>query len=264
MLTDGSDVNYRFPRCRWDTSNNRLQNSWHTLQNFGIFLMNFALQLKDIPNFPPPNPINVDHSFRHYGHFVSGQHCAGGRGGCFTKDWDTQKFAKNGQVCHQFCNRLKILGRTRERDPPNIDVQPIAGGRSNVISRNVAWESSRSDEVLTEFLIPTTFVTDHVPTAYQIHTDQTNSFTTTLTVTRSSVHLHFSMLQMPRLCQLSKGIRRIPLLHSIIPQEVRTDRNITDHILTTYRPEQLPELHSIHQDVRTDRITTDHIHLKFF
>ena len=24
--------------------------------------------------------INVDHSFRHYGHFVSGQHCAGGRG----------------------------------------------------------------------------------------------------------------------------------------------------------------------------------------
>ena len=25
---------------------NRLQNSWHTLQNFGIFLMNFALQLK--------------------------------------------------------------------------------------------------------------------------------------------------------------------------------------------------------------------------
>ena len=29
---------------------------------------------------PPPLPINVDHSFRHYGHFVSGQHCTGGRG----------------------------------------------------------------------------------------------------------------------------------------------------------------------------------------
>ena len=28
----------------------------------------------------PLPPINVDHSFRHYGHFVSGQHCAGGRG----------------------------------------------------------------------------------------------------------------------------------------------------------------------------------------
>ena len=62
---------------------NRLQNSWHTLQNFGIFLMNAAPQLKKIPfaKFPPAPPINVDHSFRHYGHFVSGQHCAGGRGG---------------------------------------------------------------------------------------------------------------------------------------------------------------------------------------
>ena len=30
----------------------------------------------------------------------------GGGGGCFTEDWDTRKFAKNGQVCHQFCNRL--------------------------------------------------------------------------------------------------------------------------------------------------------------
>ena len=29
---------------------------------------------------PSPPPINVDHSFRHYGHLVSGQHCAGGRG----------------------------------------------------------------------------------------------------------------------------------------------------------------------------------------
>ena len=62
---------------------NRLQNSWHTLQNFGIFLMNVAPQLKKITfaKFPPSPPINVDHSFRHYGHFVSGQHCAGGRGG---------------------------------------------------------------------------------------------------------------------------------------------------------------------------------------
>ena len=32
---------------------------------------------------PPPPPINVDHSFWHYGHFVSGQHCAGGGGGKF-------------------------------------------------------------------------------------------------------------------------------------------------------------------------------------
>ena len=57
-----------------------------TLQNFGIFLMNVAPQLKKITfaKFPPAPPINVDHSFRHYGHFVSGQHCAGGRGGSFT------------------------------------------------------------------------------------------------------------------------------------------------------------------------------------
>ena len=35
---------------------NRLQNSWHTLQNVGTFLMNVALQLKKIPfaKFPPP------------------------------------------------------------------------------------------------------------------------------------------------------------------------------------------------------------------
>ena len=68
------------------TNYNRLQNSWHTLQNFGIFLMNVAPQLKKITfaKFPPAPPINVDHSFRHCGHFVSGQHCAGGRGGSFT------------------------------------------------------------------------------------------------------------------------------------------------------------------------------------
>ena len=30
------------------------------------------------------HPISVDHSFRHYRHFVSGQHCAGGRGECLT------------------------------------------------------------------------------------------------------------------------------------------------------------------------------------
>ena len=44
--------------------------------------MNVAPQLKKITfaKFPPALPINVDHSFRHYGHFVSGQHCAGGRG----------------------------------------------------------------------------------------------------------------------------------------------------------------------------------------
>ena len=43
--------------------------------------MYVALQLKKIQfaKFPPFPPINVDHSFRHYGHFMSGQHCAGGR-----------------------------------------------------------------------------------------------------------------------------------------------------------------------------------------
>ena len=58
-----------------------------TLQNFGIFLMNVALQLKNIPfaKFPPSPPINVDHSFRHYSHFVSGQHCAGGGGEVFRR-----------------------------------------------------------------------------------------------------------------------------------------------------------------------------------
>ena len=45
--------------------------------------MNVAPQLKKMTfaKFPPAPPINVDHSFRHYGHFVSGQHCAGERGG---------------------------------------------------------------------------------------------------------------------------------------------------------------------------------------
>ena len=50
-------------------THNRLQNSWHTLQNFGIFLMNVTPQLKKIPfakfhpaPFPPPPPqINVVH-----------------------------------------------------------------------------------------------------------------------------------------------------------------------------------------------------------
>ena len=91
-------------------NSNRFQNSWHTLQNFGIFLMNFVLQLKNIPfaKFPPAPPINVDHSYWHHRHFVSGQHCAGGRGGCLTYDWNTRKFSKNGQVCHHFCNRLRV------------------------------------------------------------------------------------------------------------------------------------------------------------
>ena len=41
--------------------------------------MNFALELKNIllAPFTPTPLINVDHSFQHYGHFVSGQHCAG-------------------------------------------------------------------------------------------------------------------------------------------------------------------------------------------
>ena len=74
--------------------------------------MNLALELKKMQfvkfNLPPtPHIINVDHYFRHCGHFVSGQHCAGGRGGgCFTWDWDIQKFAKNGQVSRHFCNQL--------------------------------------------------------------------------------------------------------------------------------------------------------------
>ena len=44
--------------------------------------MNFALEQQNMSfaQFTPAPRINVVHSFRHYGHFVSGQHCAGGRG----------------------------------------------------------------------------------------------------------------------------------------------------------------------------------------
>ena len=87
---------------------NRLQKRWDILQHFEIFLMNFALELKYMlfATFTPTPLINVDHFSRHYGHFVSGQYCAGGRrvvvvvvvggggGGCFTWVWDIQKFAK--------------------------------------------------------------------------------------------------------------------------------------------------------------------------
>ena len=74
----------------------RLQNSRDTLQNFGIF---FALELKNMPfaKFTPAPVINVDHSLRHYGDFVSGQHCAEGKG-CLTWDRDIRKFAKNGFI----------------------------------------------------------------------------------------------------------------------------------------------------------------------
>ena len=46
---------------------NRLQKCLDTLQNFSIFLMNFALKLKNMPftKFPPPpNQCYVDHSSR--------------------------------------------------------------------------------------------------------------------------------------------------------------------------------------------------------
>ena len=44
--------------------------------------MDFAPEPKNRPfdHFTPAPRINVDHSFRHYGHFVSGQHCAVGEG----------------------------------------------------------------------------------------------------------------------------------------------------------------------------------------
>ena len=49
---------------------------------FWNFLDERRTTAKKIPfaKFPPAPRINVDHSFHHYGHFVSGQHCAGGRG----------------------------------------------------------------------------------------------------------------------------------------------------------------------------------------
>ena len=54
--------------------------------------------------FTPAPRINVDHSFRHYGHFVSGQHCAGGRGDVLPGIGIFENSPKNGQVSHQFCN----------------------------------------------------------------------------------------------------------------------------------------------------------------
>ena len=83
-LTNGSDVNLNHFAASSSKTYNRLQNSWDTLQNFGIFVMKFALELKNMPfaKFTPASLINVDQcSFRHYGHFVSGQRCAGGGGG---------------------------------------------------------------------------------------------------------------------------------------------------------------------------------------
>ena len=68
--------------CYYHAQNtcNRLQNSWHSTK-FWNFLDECRTTAKKIlfAKFFPP-PINVDYSFRHYGHFVSGQHCAGGGG----------------------------------------------------------------------------------------------------------------------------------------------------------------------------------------
>ena len=64
------------------------------LHNFELFLMKFALELNmPFSKFTLAPLIKVDHSFRHYGHFVSGQHCAGGRGGggCYTWDRNIRK-----------------------------------------------------------------------------------------------------------------------------------------------------------------------------
>ena len=60
-----------------------LQNSWGTLQNFGTFLMKFALELKNVPfaKFTPRPLINVDH--------------IGGGGGCFTWDWPNPGLGRN-------------------------------------------------------------------------------------------------------------------------------------------------------------------------
>ena len=89
-----------------------------TLQNFGIFFMNFALEQKKISRlhqFTPAPRINVDHSFRHYGHFVSGQHCAGGRGDVLPGIGIFQNWPKTGQVSHQFCNRLLVESNQSQR-----------------------------------------------------------------------------------------------------------------------------------------------------
>ena len=64
--------------------------------------MNFALEPKDMPfaQFTPAPLINVDHYFLHYyGHFVSGQHCAGGRGDVLPGIGIFEQFAKKTVKC---------------------------------------------------------------------------------------------------------------------------------------------------------------------
>ena len=61
--------------------------------------MNFALELKNM-QFAK---FNVDHSFWHYGPFVSGQHCAWGM---FYLGLGYSKICQKQCVSHPFCNQL--------------------------------------------------------------------------------------------------------------------------------------------------------------
>ena len=74
---------------------NRLQNSWHTLQIFGIFLMNFALQLKKytVSQITPRPPNQCWSLFPVLWSFRAWSTLCRGEGGCFTWYLNTRKFA---------------------------------------------------------------------------------------------------------------------------------------------------------------------------
>ena len=82
-----------------------------TLQHFGIFSMNFALEQKicRLPNLsPPPTSMLITLSGTIFISYLANIDLCRGDGGCFTWDWDIRKFAKTGPVSHQFCNRLQF------------------------------------------------------------------------------------------------------------------------------------------------------------
>ena len=99
-----------------------------------------------------PHPLfNVDHSFRHYGHFVSGQHCGGRRGdvlpgvGILTNSPKTFKclisFATDCRYTHRPCCAVINYCSGKERRGVNFEcslLQLIRAASQNPVFRQVS------------------------------------------------------------------------------------------------------------------------------
>ena len=83
-------------RTALKASYNRLQNSWDTLQHFGIFFMNFAPEPKNMPfaQFTPRPPNQCWSLLPALWSFRIWPTLCRGEGGCFSWDWDIRNFAK--------------------------------------------------------------------------------------------------------------------------------------------------------------------------